>query len=36
VYDALYLAGYIAMAAIGILWLASRAAGWLIERIKHD
>jgi hypothetical protein len=36
VYDALYIAGYIALAFIGICWLAEHAAEWLAERIKHD
>jgi hypothetical protein len=35
-YDALYLAGWIALAFIGICWLVERAAEWLTERIKHD
>ena len=34
--DVLYLAGYIGLAALGIIWLASWVAEWLIERIKHD
>lgn len=34
--DALWLAGYLLLAFIGLGWLVSRAAEWLIERIKHD
>lgn len=35
-HEALQLAGYIALAFMGIAWLGSRALEWLIERIKHD
>lgn len=34
--DALWIAGYIFLALMGIWCALSRAADWIVERVKHD